>query len=123
MIYENKVPPAFAGKVKQIAARLSVNPDHLMAIMWSESRLDPSARNPRGGAVGLIQFMPATAEGLGTTAEKLLKMTGEEQLDYVELFFRPYAGRSQTSIWLVFSRPPSANRTDTSYRPGGCRPV
>ena len=27
MIYENKVPPAFAGKVKQIAARLSVNPD------------------------------------------------------------------------------------------------
>ena len=96
MIYENKVPPAFAGKVKQLAARLSVNPDHLMAIMWSESRLDPSARNPRGGAVGLIQFMPATAEGLGTTAEKLLKMTGEEQLDYVELFFRPYAARCRT---------------------------
>lgn len=52
MIYENKVPPAFAGKVKQIAARLGVNPDHLMAIMWSESRLDPSARNPRGGPSG-----------------------------------------------------------------------
>nr|DAZ76298.1 MAG TPA: tail protein [Caudoviricetes sp.] len=114
MIYENKVPPAFAGKVKQIAARLGVNPDHLMAIMWSESRLDPSARNPRGGAVGLIQFMPATAEGLGTTAEKLLKMTGEEQLDYVELFFRPYAARCRTfaDLYLACFFPAAIGKPD-----------
>ena len=114
MIYENKVPPAVAGKVKQIAARLGVNPDHLMAIMWSESRLDPSARNPRGGAVGLIQFMPATAEGLGTTAEKLLKMTGEEQLDYVELFFRPYAARCRTfaDLYLACFFPAAIGKPD-----------
>lgn len=114
MIYENKVPPAFAGKVKQIAARLGVNPDHLMAIMWSESRLDLSARNPRGGAVGLIQFMPATAEGLGTTAEKLLKMTGEEQLDYVELFFRPYAAHCRTfaDLYLACFFPAAIGKPD-----------
>lgn len=114
MIYENKVTPAFAGKVKQVAARLGIEPDHLMAVMWSESRLDPTARNPYGGAVGLIQFMPATAAGLGTTAEKLLKMTGEEQLDYVERFFRPYAARcrSFTDLYLACFFPAAIGKPD-----------
>lgn len=96
MLFENLVTPAFAGKVRAVAANLNLNPDHLMAVMWSESRLNPRARNPVGGATGLIQFMPATARHLGTTCDALLHMDAERQLDYVEKYFRPYAARCRT---------------------------
>lgn len=36
------------------------------------------------GATGLIQFMPATAEELGTTTEKLAKMSHLQQFEFVE---------------------------------------
>ena len=96
MILENQVSSPFAAKVRQIASRLGVPPDYLMAVMWSESRLDPAATNPEGGATGLIQFMPATAAGLGTSCEALREMSALDQLDYVERFFRPYAPRCRT---------------------------
>ena len=57
----------------------------------------PSIRNAAGsGATGLIQFMPSTAKGLGTTTDKLALMTAVEQLDYVARYFRPYAKRVKT---------------------------
>lgn len=42
---------------------------------------------------GLIQFMPATARGLGTTTQALSKMTALEQLEYVHAYFKPYRNR------------------------------
>jgi hypothetical protein len=48
------------------------------------------------GNCGLIQFMPRTAQGLGTTTEELAKMTAVEQLDWVEKYFRPYRHRVKT---------------------------
>lgn len=51
-------------------------------------------RNAAGsGAVGLIQFMPSTACGLGTTIENLSLLAPQEQLTYVGHYFRPYASR------------------------------
>ena len=38
-------------------------------------------------ATGLIQFMPKTAEGLGTSTEELSKMSRSEQLEYVDKHF------------------------------------
>ncbi len=93
MLFEKLVSENFALKVRDLCGRLGIHPDHLMALMWSESGLNPRARNPRGGATGLIQFMPATARGLGTSCEALLHMDAERQLAYVERFFRPYASR------------------------------
>ena len=58
---------AFRDKVVQIAARLETNPIFLMAVMSFESgaTFSPSVPNKAGsGAVGLIQFMPATARDL-----------------------------------------------------------
>lgn len=53
-----------------------------------------SVRNAAGsGAVGLIQFMPATAHDLGTTTEGLSAMSAESQLTYVRAYFKRYARR------------------------------
>ncbi len=73
----------FYNKVVQIANRLNCSADDLMALMNSESGLKHTEVNSIG-ASGLIQFLPKTAKGLGTTTEDLKAMTPEEQLVYVE---------------------------------------
>ena len=62
--------------VFDLADGLDVQPDNLMACMAWESAetFSPKVKNAAGsGAVGLIQFMPATARALGTTAEELFR--------------------------------------------------
>lgn len=85
--------PGFIERLKQVARNLSVNVQDLIGIMKHESRLDPSAVNPKSGATGLIQFMPKTAQGLGTTTDELRTMSALDQLDYVERYYKPIAGK------------------------------
>lgn len=85
--------PGFAAALAAVADRLGLSADYIGAVMSLESGYDPHARNPHGGAIGLIQFMPATAQLLGTTAEALAGMTAIEQLPFVEAFYRK-AGRA-----------------------------
>ncbi len=71
----------------------------LMACMAFETgeTFSSTVKNMAGsGAVGLIQFMPATAKGLGTTVENLALMSEIEQLYFVSLYFKPYARRVKT---------------------------
>jgi len=91
-----RVPVAFKRKTITIARRLGMDPGQLMAIMAFETgrTFDPAITNRAGsGATGLIQFMPATARGLGTTTSRLALMSAIEQLDYVERYLDPYTGR------------------------------
>jgi len=81
----------FALRVKAIADNIGFNPNWLMALMNSESAgtFSSSIKNFAGsGAVGLIQIMPATAHYLGTTTERLAKMSALEQLDWVEKYIK-----------------------------------
>ncbi len=90
---------AFRKKVLEIADRLLIDPNFLMAIMSFETgaTFDPKIKNAAGsGATGLIQFMPSTAKGLGTTIAALEKMTAVAQLDFVEKYFEPRKGKLLT---------------------------
>lgn len=82
-----KLTKSFLNKVKQVAQRIGCNYKDLLAVMNSESGLNSRAQNQKGGATGLIQFMPATARALGTTTDALRNMSPEQQLDYVEKFY------------------------------------
>lgn len=88
----------FRTKVVAICGRLGIQPLHLMAVMSFETggTFAPDQRNRLSGATGLIQFMEATARTLGTTTAELAGMTAEKQLDFVEEYFRPFAGRLRT---------------------------
>ncbi len=93
LIFENLVTinkDQFIAKVRSIASKLFIDPNWLMAVMYKESGLNHRAVNSHGGATGLIQFMPATATGLGTTTQSLLAMSNVDQLDYVYKYFQPY---------------------------------
>ena len=90
-IKDNRIE--FTEKVNNICTELRIEANWLMFVMWFESRLNPQAVNPISGATGLIQIMPSTARGLGTTTAVLKRMSNVQQLDYVLAYLRPYKGR------------------------------
>lgn len=94
-----KLTPAERAKVFQVADAQQLDPDALMACMAFETgeRFSPTVRNGAGsGAIGLIQFMPATLRGMGYTVEQAKAMSVIEQLDLVGKYFAPYRGRLRT---------------------------
>lgn len=90
-----RVSPEFRKKAVAVAQRLGLDPSTLMAVMAFETgrRFTSATRNARSGATGLIQFMPKTAAALGTSTAALAGMSEIRQLDYVEKYLKPYAGR------------------------------
>jgi hypothetical protein len=54
-----------------------------------------NAKNPHADANGLIQFMGPTLKGLGwtRTSEEFRRLSAEEQVPFVERYFRPWAHR------------------------------
>jgi hypothetical protein len=93
-----RVSPAFREEVRAVCGRLGCTADHLMAAMAFESveTFSPAVKNPMSGATGLIQFMPETAQLLGTNLDDLAALTAEEQLYYVEKYFQPFKGKLTT---------------------------
>lgn len=89
MLFDNLISADFAQAVKDSAARLGMNPDHIIAIIGFETMytFSPAIRNSIG-ATGLIQFLPSTAKGLGTTTDALAAMSAVQQMKYVEEYFR-----------------------------------
>lgn len=82
------VTPEFIRGVEAMAGRLGTRPEYILAVMSFESggSFNPAIRNGIG-ATGLIQFLPSTARGLGTTTDALAGMSSVEQLNYVEKYF------------------------------------
>ena len=89
----------FINKIKLIADSLDIHYSWLVGIMHHESRLNSKALNSIK-AVGLIQFLPSTAKGLGTTTNKLYNMSDIKQLDYVYKFYKYGKGKFKTSTDL-----------------------
>jgi len=120
-ILTDKVTPDFYAKVQSISSQLGLNPDWLMYVMYSESQLNPQAQNAIN-ATGLIQFLPSTAKGLGTTTADLLAMDGVSQLDYVSKYFQnviKYYGtiNSVNDTYLAIFYPKALTYSDTQKFP------
>ncbi|MBA2620103.1 MAG: peptidoglycan-binding protein [Acidobacteria bacterium] len=88
------VSDEFVGAVEAMAQRLETKPEYIFAAMSFETdgTFSPSIQN-QIGATGLIQFLKPTANALGTTTDELKRMTPVEQLEFVEKYFAPFAGR------------------------------
>lgn len=54
----------------QIAIKEGIDPAIFIAQLNQESGFNPKAKNPKSGATGIGQFMPATAKGMGFVAGK-----------------------------------------------------
>jgi len=112
-IVENK--EAFLAKVQQITSNLGIKPDWLMAVMAFESGIDSKRVNSTSGATGLIQFMPSTAAGMGTSTAALKAMTNVQQLDYVYKYLAPYKAKMKTytDVYMTVFYPAAVGKPDT----------
>ena len=113
------VSPTFKAKVGVIAAKLNTCPDYLMAVMAFETgeSFDPAIRNAAGsGAVGLIQFMPRTAIGLGTSGAALARMSALDQLDYVDRYLAPFTYRLSRleDLYMAVLLPRAVGQADST---------
>lgn len=121
VIWSKKVSKTFIERVQWIAKELQMPADGvnmLMACMaWESGRsFSPSVKNAAGsGAVGLIQFMPSTAKGLGTSTTALAKMSAEDQLNYVYKYFLPYKGRLKNlgDVYMSILWPAGVGKADS----------
>ncbi len=80
----------FLDDVERMCARQDMHAMALLSVMHYETggTFSPRARNPFSNATGLIQFIPQTAQWLGTTTRVLGRMTQRQQLAYVERYFQ-----------------------------------
>ncbi len=117
----------FLNAVKKSAKKIGCDYEDLLALMNSESSLNPSAvhKNKKGEktAVGLIQFTKKYAipdlnkkYNLNLTLEKIEKMSAIEQLDLVEKFYEMNKNRlpkgrklSAADLYAVTYLPARAN--------------
>jgi hypothetical protein len=125
-----RVTPMFRDRVRQMAANLkgrATASDYMACMAWeSGETFSPAVKNMAGsGATGLIQFMPATAKGLGTSVEALARLTAIEQLEWVERYFRPWTGKlsSLADLYMAILWPAAVGKPldhvlwDRSSRP------
>jgi hypothetical protein len=122
-----------AAQIAVVADRLDANPFLLANVLRAESQFSPRAQavpgpvleraptgkpavfafNPKGGATGILQWIPARAEELGTSLEELFYTTDpSEQMPYVEDYFEQFKPfPTKQSLYLsVFQ--PSARKAD-----------
>jgi len=113
-----KVSPTFRDRVRWIGEDLGFDPSWLMACMAFETgrRFTADVKNPQSTATGLIQFMAATAKGLGTTTAKLAAMTPEDQLNWVWRYFKPYKGKigRLADCYMAILNPVAIGKPDSS---------
>lgn len=74
-----------AEQIAEVAAAVDADPFALANLINFESGFNPRAYNP-SGASGLIQFMPASAAGLGTTTEAIRQMSAQAQMSLVQQY-------------------------------------
>ena len=102
-------------KLNKMCERLNVNPADMLLLMYLESNgLDPAAVAKSTGASGLNQFMPSTLKDyFSGSIEEYRKLSGEDQLDYIEKFFeKSLKGKNITSsaqLYIANYLPTRAN--------------
>ena len=117
---------SYADEIVRVSDLLGIDPGWLANVINFESKGgDPKARQSRTKATGLIQFMPCptcTAEELGTTIDALYKMTGRQQMYYVEKYLLRKAkgapgGRltSQEDVYMAVFYPKAIGRPDCIF--------
>lgn len=122
--WAGKVSRTFLERVRWIVNDLKIGNNEtdgmsklLSCMAWESGRtFSASIINKAGsGATGLIQFMPTTARGLGTTTKELASMTAEDQLNYVWKYFAPYKGKLKTlsDIYMAILWPKAVGKPET----------
>lgn len=132
------LPPTPQNRFAQLPFSAILSDDFLNSCLWIEDTIglsahdliccmgfetgrifSPSVKNPGSSAIGLIQFMAATAKRLGTSTEALSAMDQVHQLNYVFKYFQDFRHRGyDLSKWnlgdtyMAILYPPGIGKSD-----------
>ncbi len=96
--------------IAEVASDLDVDAYALANVINFESGFNAQAVNPSSGASGLIQFMPRTATGLGTSVGAIRGMSALQQMVLVRRYFEPFeALRRPHSVAMAVFYPKAIN--------------
>jgi hypothetical protein len=85
--------PEFHAAFAKVCGELGIDADSIAALIAHESGFNPKAKNPTGGAVGLMQWMPKTLGHLGYQPLEVENMTALQQLGIVRKTFWPWRNK------------------------------
>src|SRR5574343_128008 len=92
----------FFRELVRIGDRLGTDPLWILQVCMAESGVRSGARNPVSSATGLIQFMHNSwRDAWGFERDAFAALSAEEQLPYLEEYFRPWKGRL-TNVTAVY---------------------
>ena len=105
-------------KLEEVASNHGFTVDELLNVIQKESDFDTSAVNPNSSATGLIQFMPNTAKGLGTSIEEISNMSAIDQLDLVDEYFKQNHTKGQHPyITIAYPKAAKMDMDDVIAKP------
>ena len=109
-----------AARIVEVANNVGTNPYWLANLINFESAgtFSSSVQNPTSRATGLIQFMPKTARGMGTTVEQLAQMSPLAQMDWVEAYLSRYKSKglnNPTDIYMAVFYPVSIGNPEYKF--------
>jgi len=90
--------PEFWLKYNEMCVRLGVNPEHLAAVIQSESGWNSAAYNKDGPAGGLIQWMQISCPK-GLTPATICMLPAIQQLPHIEAYYTPYKRYLKTAAF------------------------
>lgn len=116
----------FYPKLVNISSELGMKPEDLLAVMVSESGINPSAHEKTFNGAGLLGFMPSTLKGLGFKGnwQDFANLQGEDQLDYVKKLVqnnmqtnggKPFSSAAQyytANLWPIALKLPGIQEED-----------
>lgn len=101
---------------------MGVDPKELEGIVIGESGGDPAAKNKKTKAAGLFQFMPVVAKELGTTTDKILAMSVEDQVNLYKEYLNKWGWKPGVPLGLMQAAPALSrnwnkrNKSDVVYK-------
>ena len=120
--FQKKLDQIKLNKVTEVALKLNIDPNWLLAVMYFETArtLSPQITNSIG-SVGLIQFThdPNTPNhkkiaGKTYSLGYIKSLNFVQQMDLVYLYFKPYSGKMKNflDVYLVTIFPLALNESD-----------
>ena len=88
-------------KLRELAGRRRLDPEALLMMLNSESGLQAWRANPHG-AYGISQIMNLPGVGFHGTPDEYLKLSPEEQLPYVEAYYRSWSNKNLDTIERMY---------------------
>ena len=102
--------PEFTSAVEELANKYNISPTEVYAVVQGESGFNPQAQNA-SGATGLFQFMPATAEELGTSVDAIKSMSPTEQVELYDRYLERWNYDGSNRLGIMQAAPAYADRS------------